>query len=1150
MARPIIDKVIYVVTENPGGLYRSDDDGATFTQVTSNILTNEVQDIAVSDRAYNNVVITYGNGVNTSIYRSSDYGETFVAGENTFGKGVTFVGNNSFIFGGLRSISGSGARMGVSLNFGATITSTIDVTPLFNYPGAIYNNITITGFDFLNLVGGYITVAGDQNNSTADQILTRTYDRGLTFPDALILPGNMGIIRDVWVNPDVNVVFAIGEPDTLRGVLYSVNPSLTEAPVKVLDGITVGSITNNTIVKFATVPTVYDDPTPAVSTDPSAGNINARTRVYFLDSAGKLYYSIDSGFTWTFKSTVPGQPVDMIAISENVLLVLCKSPSAVYKSVDGGVTFIQNPQPSWINPKGISFSSAPICERCPEAYETVAYDVTPNQCSRNEIVGPLCKSPYLYSEIFEACVKPSTIVPSNIVLSFDYSGSIGTLERLLFREFLQLFVTKVEDRLLDQSMKIAVVGWSDTACLQLPFTSNIDDIRAAINSSPPDTCSAIGTNHVAAMCVSIRALYEESVLRPEADNVILLFTDGSQANVTENIPELGCDLSDIGLLPVVSIANNFSLSNNAIDNSMFALLKNAKTQLNNNTGFKVMSITLGNTTERIITQRFLLTDPVGLRGPDWAIPSRLVSNGNYFNFDAGTFDSAAYIADQVRLGLAAEVISSPQCPAGTFGVGGQDNLGYCRANENFTAVGCTLLLTDCNNEIPPFEVRPPQGADIFLFLDKVITLIDTGNVNTIYYPGCFEVTLPPEINLNPSLLPRILLDYDGGIFDTCPACTGGPEPNYYSITNCDGSGEVLYTIEDLAPYISAGTPTVTNSVYPGCWNIAPVVSGNYTLVDDFISGIDLTLASCALCPRAAIRYKLTDFCNNPNNFIYTEDDASAYLGQVVKLDISATTCWTVELTSDDPPIIQPIVVTATFADCTECNPPQIYEFVNCEDENSKVSTTNDFSQYDGQVVRLQEYPGNCWTCNAVAASVAPRQQLTIDGEPFAGCPECLTTYYQLTNCANPDVFLISSSLELSRYLGRTITAAGFPSLCFTVTQPKCDCVRIVVNDIEYDVNKAPTIYNGRALYLFESESGDSLGLAWNNNPNRWELFNTQTLETYGFNTRDTECPFSNFWTIQQGSSYIITEVSFCVDRIYNVAPELDFDNCDPCIKCI
>ena len=1149
MARLIIDKVIYVVTENLGGLYRSDDDGATFTQVTSDILTNEVQDIAVSDRNYNSLVITYGNGNNTSIYRSSDSGETFIAGQNTFGKGVTFVGNNSFVFGGLRSISGSGARMGVSLNFGATITSTIDVTPLFNYPGAIYNNITITGFDFLNLVGGYITVAGDQNNSTADQILTRTYDRGLTFPDALILPGNMGIIRDVWVNPDVNVVFAIGEPDTLRGALYSVNPSLTEAPVKVLDGITVGSITNNTIVKFVTVPTIYDDPNPAVNTNPSAGNINARTRVYFLDSAGKLYYSTDSGFTWTFKSTVPGQPVDMIAISENVLLVLCKSPSAVYKSVDGGVTFIQNPQPSWINPKGITFSSAPICERCPEAYETVGYTTTPNQCTRNEIVGPLCKSPYQYSEVFEACVKPSTIVPSNIVLSFDYSGSVGELERLLFREFLQLFITKVEDRLLDESMKIAIVGWSDTACLQQPFTSNIADLRAIINTFPPDSCYRNGTNHVAAMCVSIRAMYEQSVLRPDAENVIILFTDGSQGGVPEAIPELGCDLSDIGLLPVVSIANNFSSANNSIDNSMYALLRNAKTQLNNNTGMQVMTVTLGNTTERILTQEFLVTDPAGARGPDWAIPSRLPSNGNYFNFDAGTFDSAAFIADQIRLGLAAEVISSPQCPVGTFGVAGQDNLGYCRANENFTSVDCTILLTDCSGEIPPFEARPPQGG-LDLVLNRVITLFDSfGNVNIIYYPGCFKVTLPPETNLNPSALKRIAIT-DGSIFDTCPQCSGQPEPTYYKISNCDGSLESLFTIEDLSSYISAGTPVVTNSIYPGCWIIDTVAPANYTLVDDFVSGIGLALTGCGSCPRAAIRYKLTDYCNDPNNFIYTEDDVQAYLGQVVKLDISATTCWTVELTSDDPPIIQPVVITASFADCIECNPPQIFEFINCEEDQTILATTNDFFQYDGQVVRLQEYPGNCWTCNAVAASAAPREQLTIDGNPFDGCPACLTTYYQLTNCANPNVFLISSSLELSRYLGRTITAAGFPSLCFSVTQPKCDCVRIIVNDIQYDVSKASTLYNGRTLYLFESESGDSLGLAWNNNPSRWELFNSQTLETYGFSTRDAECPFSNFWTIQQGSPYIITEVSFCVERIYNIAPELDFDNCDPCIKCI
>jgi len=1157
MARPVLEKVIYVATKNPGGLYISEDEGATFTQVTSNILTGEIQDIAISDRKNADIVISYGNGLSTSVYRSSDAGSTFIAGQNTFGKEVKFVNNFGFVFGGLKTITGSGSKIGISLNNGGTISSTIDVTTVFDYPGAVYNNITITGFDFPNIVGGYITIAGDQNNSSADQILTRTFDRGISFPDALILPGNMGIIRDVWVSPDRNIVFAIGEPDTLRGVLYSINPSLTEAPVKVLDGITIGSITNNLSVKFASVPTVYDDPNPAQGVNPQAGSIPSRSRVYFLDSAGKLYYSSDYGFTWTFKSTIPCQPVDMVVISENIIIVLSKSPIGVYKSVDGGETFVYNPQLSWVTPVGMSSASVGTCENCPEQYEIISGNL-PLRCVKDSFTGPLCKSPYQYSTVFEACARPSTIVPTNLVLSLDYSGSIGSLERLLYRQYIKLLISKLEDRLLDGSMKIAIIGWSDTACIQQSFTSDINDLIATVDTDPPGDCFFKNTNHTPGMCQGIRLLYEESVARPNAENVMIIFTDGGHSGPGNPPYPPGsaveaCDLSDIGLLPVVPGTSSFYSAGASFNTSMYPLLKNAKVQLNNNKGMQVMMVTLGTPRERFNTLNWAINEPLGVGGPGFPVPTFYAPSGNYFYFDAGTFDTAEFVADQLRLGLAAEIISSAPCPSGTVGIAGQDNLGYCNAKETFSLPFCTVILTDCAGQIPPFEVQftTPSANGRLRTIIRLIepTPENVGNPDQyIYYPGCFFVDYPPFVNEDPSGLKKVI--YEDEIFTRCEDCTGIPEPNYYSLTNCDNPLQILYTIEDLSSYISANTPVVTNSVYPGCWRIDPVPADIYTLVDDFATGIDLVLAGCGLCPRAAIRYKLTDYCNDPNNFIYTEDDVLAYLGQVVKLDISATTCWTVELTADDPPIIQPVVITASFADCIECNPPQIYEFVNCEEENSKLSTTNDFSQYDGQVVRLQEYPGNCWTCNAVAASAAPREQLTIDGEPFAGCPECLTTYYQLTNCVNPDVFLISSSLELSRYLGRTITAAGFPSLCFTVTQPKCDCVRIIVNDIQYDVNKAPTIYNGRTLYLFESESGDSLGLAWNNNPNRWELFNTQTLEAYGFNTRDTECPFSNFWTIQQGSPYIITEVSFCAERIYNIAPELDFDNCDPCIKCI
>jgi hypothetical protein len=88
------------------------------------------------------------------------------------------------------------------------------------------------------------------------------------------------------------------------------------------------------------------------------------------------------------------------------------------------------------------------------------------------------------------------------------------------------------------------------------------------------------------------------------------------------------------------------------------------------------------------------------------------------------------------------------------------------------------------------------------------------------------------------------------------------------------------------------------------------------------------------------------------------------------------------------------------------------------------------------------------------------------------------------------------------------------------------------------------------MYLFETDAAVPLGLGWSTNPDRWELFDPNTLETYGFTNRNNQCPFSNYWTIIQGSPYIITSVTFCADTIYNIAPELDFVNCDPCINCI
>lgn len=1150
--------IIYVVTRNANGLYKSIDEGATFVQIGTNALTAEVTDVALSDRPETHSVITYGDGAATTPYYSFNDGITYQAGQNTVGKEVTYVGQFTYVFGGTKTASGSGSILEMSFDEGISIDVTIDVAPLFNYPGAVYSNIMVTGFDFTNSAGGYITIAGNQNNSTADQILTRTYDRGASFPDALILPGTMGIIRGVWSSPERNVVFAIGDPDSTNGALYSINPSLTEAPVKVLDNVTIGSITNDIGVKFASVPPTYN--TNSTFEDPSIQYLKFRSKVYFLDSAGRVYYSDDYGFTWQFRSQVPGVCVDIVAINENTVLVLSNSPTSVFKSVDGGVTFIENPQPSWIDPRAMAHVASADCSTCHPGF-TPTFSVQ-GFCTRTDrYVGPLCKSPYIYSEFLAACAKPSTIVPTNLLISLDYSNSVDSGERLIFRKYIEFLISKLEDRLLDGSMRIAIIGWSSQACLQQPFTSDINQLYTILYTDPPTVdgagCFNNGTNHTEAMCLSIRTLYEESVLRPSAENVLALFTDGTHGYQANPLSFSGCDLSDIGLLPIVppDLSANIVFWDNEQED-MYRLVKNAKEQLNNGVGFKVIATILGNTVERENARDFLVTDPKNEQalGPAYVVPSQVPNTDRYYFLDGGKFDDAQFIADQIRLGLAAEIISSPVCPDGCEAKTGLDSLGYCACNETTEWIDCTYDLENCETG----EIIPAKNAQGLLFPGFVIRLRPQAaadiNSNPWFYDGgvgCWKVvetgiTNPNFFYVRPD---QDLGGYNG--YDDCPACLN---PSWYRLTDCFDDTFFIYTRNtEFQAVLSNLENVITHVNYPDrCLLIEDIgPDGNYVESNITISGIDFRGQGCDSCPREqAINFRLVN-CDNGAT-IYCSgltNDLQQYIGQTVNIQGYGNACWQVEIEPSPQPIQQDVIVTASYAGCPECQPPVIYQFVNCDEENTILYSSQDFSQYVGQVVNLQEYPGNCWSVS-VAQGSFPTQNLTISGEPFIDCPACRITYYQLTNCANPEVFLISTSTELSRYLGRTITAAGYPGLCFTVTPPQCNCIRATINGVEYDAYVDTLQFNGRNVYYITTDSGDELAIAWSINPNRWELFDRNTAAVYGFTTADTDCPFSNFWTIIQASPYIITTVTFCADRIYNIAPELDFDDCIPCINCI
>jgi hypothetical protein len=1190
----------YAINKSSNAVYYSDDLGVTWIEVQSNVSTASASDIAANPVIFGNLLVLNGANAATTPYLSTDNGISFSPNSNIFGKEILYLSSTAIVTGGKRLKTDTGPEISISLDAGATFSQPINTSNLFSYPGAIFNNITVMSVDFTSSAGGYIAIAGDEDNSLADQILARTIDRGNTFPDAIILPGALyGVIRAVISNPEEIVVFASGEPGLPgRGKLYTINKHLSDLPIEVFTNLTVGDSSNNRISKFFRRPN-----------DSTTGDQNI---IFFIDGAGKLLRSENGGISWILASTVPGNCVDIMAINPSVLIALTSSPNAIYRSVNGGFSWTEVAQPTWNNPEALTYNEKQECFTCPPGYTEIG-NVLNRRCEKFQISGPICKDPYEYFELDGVCASPTTIQPANIVYAIDYSSSINPTEGQLFINFIIQVNDLIADRLELGSIEIAIVKWAEYGCLTLPFTSNRTDItNELLNTSVPCPIGDF-TNHVAAFCVSVDALYQKAQERPDADNILIVFTDGSS-----NIQPVGCDLTSIGLNPVVGPATvDFPIK-------FINLADDTKNNFNGK-GLKIMVVMVGSATDREQIRQQFIVEPLAAGLEPY--PSKTPA-GNYYLFDGGDFTDVATIVQQIRLGLASLQYPTPSCPEGCVGISGNDNLGYCECRDELVPVSCLYKLEDCNEIIPTIYTPYPVWDFWFSPLSDRGFIVTINDASGSPIPGCFTLSKVPEdeVDLIPeSEIIPIISPIDN--FTSCELCG---DPSYVRFTDCNDPNNVQYSTEVLSwesNYVNAGNIVVKSrrpDLSPDtCWSgvvISDLPAG--ATLDDFVGWIDSVYTSCPECsPVDIISYRLSDTCENNLPDVYTDRDFSAYAGKIVKvlqypdvcwscslnLDSNVTfevltpdglaydicqdclpvaavtytlrdcndqfntiatdnnlnqylggvvrltttgdTCWQVFPGASPADVLQPVSVSQSFADCGECS-PQIFTFINCQNEDNVLYTLLDFSAYVDQVVNLQEYPGVCWTVRVYDGVNVPLENVTIQGDPYAGCPECLTTYYQLTNCANPDVFLISTSTELSRYVGRTITAAGYTGLCFTVTPPQCNCIRATINGVEYDAYAESTQFNGRNVYYITTDSGDELAIAWSVNPNQWELFERSTSETLGFHTINSDCPFSNLWTIIQGSPYIITTVTFCADRIYNIAPELEFADCEPCINCI
>lgn len=113
-------------------------------------------------------------------------------------------------------------------------------------------------------------------------------------------------------------------------------------------------------------------------------------------------------------------------------------------------------------------------------------------------------------------------------------------------------------------------------------------------------------------------------------------------------------------------------------------------------------------------------------------------------------------------------------------------------------------------------------------------------------------------------------------------------------------------------------------------------------------------------PVNPICYYLIPCVEGRPNVILVTNDLSSYVGQVIQI---LGVCYTVQVASTcEGSVTLNNPVITTFADCCSCNPPKVFELIDCSLQNQAIFTTTDLSFYVGKTVKI---------CNFTASPVIP-----------------------------------------------------------------------------------------------------------------------------------------------------------------------------------
>jgi len=205
----------------------------------------------------------------------------------------------------------------------------------------------------------------------------------------------------------------------------------------------------------------------------------------------------------------------------------------------------------------------------------------------------------------------------------------------------------------------------------------------------------------------------------------------------------------------------------------------------------------------------------------------------------------------------------------------------------------------------------------------------------------------------------------------------------FLLTNCDPTTYPLQdatldsTLQSLSQYVNTNEVVVLNG-YEGCWIV--------TETEECDCPVDVTVIrdyrDCEEC-LGITAYKLSN-CEKINEVVYTLQDFSAYVGQVIKDDCA---CWVVEEIDYQPPSETTIVDPIVFEDCNTCL-TTYYTLTDCDDSESIIISSTNLSAYVGQAVKIE----GCDPCYEVAlyedtAAPALWEEVTVT-EASATCFEC------------------------------------------------------------------------------------------------------------------------------------------------------------------